>query len=335
MREGKFLKQNMDRWESYDVPTSDPDEQAERLVNLIDDLGYAKTFYPNSTTTQYVNGLAGKQFSDIYLKARRKRSRFKQFFVYELPYIFSKHHNLYLFTFLFFASSIAIAAVASQTDPAFITSILGEDYVSTTIENIRLGTPFAIYAQEPPFVMFVKIAMNNVNVSFLAYIGGVAFGLPTLYLLFTNGIMVGAFHSMCFKYGVGWDSFMVVWLHGTLEINAIVIAGFAGLMLGFGFLFPGTYTRLHSLKNHARDSIKVIVAMVPFFVGAAIIESYLTRHAYAHIHVAITLSIVALSWIFVIGYFMIWPRILRKRGVTFDLDGQMYVHGKKEDLNKW
>jgi uncharacterized membrane protein SpoIIM required for sporulation len=331
MREGKFLKQNIDRWESYDAPTSDLDEQAERLINLIDDLGYAKTFYPNSTTTQYVNGLAGRQFSDIYLKARRKRSQFARFFVYELPYIFGKYHKLYLFSFLFFATSIALAAVASYTDPDFITNVLGEHYVNETEKNVKDGTPFAIYAQDPPFKMFMQIALNNVRVSFLAYVGGVVVGLPTLYLLFTNGLMVGAFHSMCFKYGVGWDSLMVVWLHGTLEINAIVIAGFAGLMLGFGFLFPGTYTRMHSLKNHARASIKIIVAMVPFFIGAAMIESYLTRYAFAHIPAAISIGIVALSWIFVIGYFMIWPRIISRRGITFDIDGQMYIHGEKKD----
>ena len=63
MREGHFIKQNIDRWESYQEPTEDPDEVAKRFTYLVDDLSYAKTFYPSSNTVRFINGLA----ANIYL----------------------------------------------------------------------------------------------------------------------------------------------------------------------------------------------------------------------------------------------------------------------------
>jgi uncharacterized membrane protein SpoIIM required for sporulation len=330
MREGKFLKQNIDRWQSYLEDTQDPDEQADRFVNLIDDLAYSKTYYPKSNTTQYVNGIAGKLFSSIYLGSRRKKSNFVRFFKYELPYIFGKYHKLYIFTLCFFVATCLLAMAASIHDYGFIREVLGDDYVEMTESNIRNGKPFGVYDEQKPFQMFVQIAFNNIRVSFMTFTFGVFAGLPTLYLLFTNGLMLGAFQTMFFKHGLGWDSILVIWIHGTLEINAIVIAGTAGLMLGFGFLFPGTYTRMQSLKVHARDSIKLIIALVPFFIVAALLESYITR--LTSMPVWLSGGILAASWFVIIFYFIVWPIQVKRKAITFDVDGQMFVNGVKKDL---
>ena len=71
MREGKFIDKNINRWQEYMDETNDPDIQAERFVNLVDDLSFAKTYYPQSKTTQFINGLAAKQFFSASAIARR------------------------------------------------------------------------------------------------------------------------------------------------------------------------------------------------------------------------------------------------------------------------
>jgi len=59
MREPLFVKQNAQKWTSFEQePTNDPDELADRFIQITDDLAYAKTFYPKSKTTAYLNGLA-------------------------------------------------------------------------------------------------------------------------------------------------------------------------------------------------------------------------------------------------------------------------------------
>ena len=67
MREGQFIKKNIDRWKSYEEPADDPDEVAKRFTYLVDDLAYAKTFYPFSNTVKFINGLAALIYLSIYL----------------------------------------------------------------------------------------------------------------------------------------------------------------------------------------------------------------------------------------------------------------------------
>ena len=67
MREAMFIKKNVEKWNSYQRETStNPDETAERFTTLIDDLSYAKTFYPKSQVTRWINGLAASIYQSIY-----------------------------------------------------------------------------------------------------------------------------------------------------------------------------------------------------------------------------------------------------------------------------
>src|SRR4028119_1432250 len=97
MREGTFIKQNIDRWKSYDEPTSDPDEVAKRFTYLVDDLAYAKTFYPFSATARYINGQAAKIYLSIYKHRRERGHRFITFWTSELPLVMRRSHRTLLF----------------------------------------------------------------------------------------------------------------------------------------------------------------------------------------------------------------------------------------------
>ncbi|MCB0813699.1 MAG: stage II sporulation protein M, partial [Flavobacteriales bacterium] len=115
-------------------------------------------------------------------------------------------------------------------------------------------------------LMFLGITVNNVRVALLAFAAGIAAGFGTVYVLLFNGIMVGAFQYFFHEQGVLRESLLTIWVHGTLEISAIVIAGAAGLALGRGMLFPGTYTRMESFRRGAMLGLKVVIGLVPVFV---------------------------------------------------------------------
>lgn len=313
MREGKFIDQNVNRWKGYMVDSSDPDEQAEKFVNLIDDLGYAKAHYPSSKTTQFLNGLAARQFQKIYQYRKQDHSRLINFWRYELPLLFSKYQKIYLFTFLFFVLSVTVGVIASMHDQNFVRAILGDAYVDMTEENIQKGDPFGVYKGENEFTMFIQIATNNIQVSFYTFVFGIIAGIGTMYMLFTNGIMLGTFQHMFFAKGLGWKSILVVWIHGTLEISAIVIAGTAGMILGFSYIFPGSYSRLDSLKRAARDAVKVIFGLIPFFILAAFFEGFVTRHT--EMPVPLSITILALSAFVIIWYFIVYPLLLKRSGI--------------------
>jgi uncharacterized membrane protein SpoIIM required for sporulation len=177
-----------------------------------------------------------------------------------------------------------------------------------TNENIAKGDPFGVFKRENGFLMFFMIARNNLFVMFLCFISGIICSVGTLLNLFRNGLMVGTFQYLFIAKGLGLQSVLVIWIHGTLEISCIIISGGAGLIMGNSILFPGTYKRFESFKKGAMNGLKICVGIVPMIVTAAIFESFVTRHT--EMPAWLSIMILAGSLIFVIWYVIIYPRIL-------------------------
>ena len=315
MREGLFIKKNIDKWKQYQYEESEgPDEMANQFTELVNDLGYSKTFYPQSKVTQYLNGLASRIYLGIYKNKKEESSRLWKFWKQELPLTIRKYHRELLYSFLIFTSFAILAAISSANDETFVRGILGDGYVEHTEENIAKGDPFGIYKKQDRMSMFIRIAMNNIKVAFLVFVSGLVLSLGTVWLLFKNGVMVGAFQYMFFAKGLGWQSVLVIWIHGTLEISAIIIAGGAGFILGNSILFPGTYKRLYSLKRGAKDGLKLMIGLVPVFIIAAFLEGFITR--YSTMPKAISISILVSSFIFIVWYFVLYPNKVYKRMQT-------------------
>lgn len=306
MREGQFIKKNKERWDSYLTPTEDPDELAKRFTYLVDDLSYAKTNYPFSKIVKYINGIAAGIYLSIYRNKKEKSNRFLFFFTTELPLILYKHRKILVFAFLFFLVFMAIGAFSAWQQPSFVRTILGDAYVNMTEDNIAKGDPFGVYKDQDSLTMFLYIASNNILVAFKCFLFGLLFSVGTLYLLFTNGLMLGVFEQMFFAHGIGMQSILVVFIHGTLEISAIVIAGAAGMIMGNAILFPGTYSRMHSFKQGAKDGVKIIISLIPVFIVAALFESYVTR--YTGMPVYLSIFILGISLTFILWYYVLYPR---------------------------
>ncbi|SFW57208.1 stage II sporulation protein M [Chitinophaga sancti] len=322
MRETTFIKKNLPRWKEYQQePTEDPDEMAARFTSLLDDLAYAKTFYSFSKVTGYINSLAADIYQRIYGNRQEKDGRFLKFFVYELPLIFRKYHRLLLFTAIFFLLFCVMSAFSAARDETFVRGVLGDEYVSMTERNISNGDPFGVYGNGNELVMFLEIAYNNIYVAFLCFIGGAFAGIGTLYLLMKNGVMLGAFQYMFFAKGLGLKSVLVIWIHGTLEISSIIIAGAAGLVMISGLIFPGTRKRMDALKKTARDAVKMLVCLVPIFLTAAFLEGFVTRHTKMPMYMSI--SILGLSLAFIVGYFVVYPRMVYNRGFRLNEAGKV------------
>lgn len=314
MREAQFLKQNADKWKQYEQELhhfDSPDTFADHFVELTDDLAYSKTFYPNSNTSKYLNGLTSLFHQNIYKNKKEKSARIISFWQYELPYLFKQYHRQLLYSFLFFIVFTFLGALSARYDDSFIRLILSDGYVNMTNQNIEKGDPFGVYKTQEAASMFFQIAFNNIQVSFMAFVLGISFSLGTIILLMRNGLMLGAFEYYFFSKGLGLQSIPVIFLHGTLEISAIVIAGCSGLVLGSSLLFPKTYSRWHSLVKGGRDGMKIVFGLIPVFIIAAFLESFITRHT--KMPLLISYSILILSLTFIIWYFIVYPGYLNKR----------------------
>ena len=180
-------------------------------------------------------------------------------------------------SFFVFALFVLMGAYSADTDISFVRSILGDSYVNQTLANIDSGDPMAVYKEMNQMDMFLGITVNNIRVAITAFVAGIFMGIGTLLVLMYNGVMLGSFQYFFFDQGLLWESARTIWIHGTIEISVIVIAGCAGLVLGNGILFPGTYTRMHSFRIAIKDGLKILVSTVPFFVFAGFLEAFVTR----------------------------------------------------------
>ena len=316
MREAQFIQQNRDKWKDFETILTTkrkvhPDQLADLYIHVTDDLAYSRTYFPKSQTTTYLNGIAGKLHQKIYKNKRESKGRFITFWVHEVPLTVAKHQKTILYTLLFFLTFSIIGAVSAAHDENFVRLILGDGYVNMTIDNIKEGDPMGVYKKEDMLGMFFRITWNNVRVSFIAFAAGLFFSIGTVYVLFQNGIMLGSFQYFFYTYGVLRESFLTIWIHGTLEISAIVIAGAAGMVMGNSILFPGTYSRLQSLQKSAREALKIIIGLVPIFIIAGFLESFVTRHT--EMPDIFRLMIILISLGIILFYFGYYPRVVAAR----------------------
>jgi len=316
MKEVVFLNKNKERWWEFENDLKnqnaiDPDKLATLFIQLTDDLAYSKTYFPNSNTSNYLNSLAISVYLLIYKNKKESTNQFARFWKIDLPLTLKKaRKNIFLSLFIFLLAT-AIGVLSMEKSPNFAKIILGKNYVEMTKANIKKGEPMAVYSSMEESYMSLAIAQNNIMVSFWALVLGITLTFGTIYVLLSNGIMLGCFQYFFIKQGIVWPTVLTIWIHGTLEIWAIIVSGACGLMIGKSIVFPGTYSRLISLKNATLDAIKIIMGLMPVFILAAFLEGFVTRHTeYPY---GLRASIILISVFFIVWYFFLYPnRVYRK-----------------------
>lgn len=318
MQEVTFLKRGRKFWQETEQKLNsreelNPEELGSLYLRISDDLSYANTFYPGSRTADFLNSLAQRLHIKVYKNKKEDSDRFFRFWKTELPLIMYSTRKQLLYSLLLFIVSITIGALSAAYDLDFVRIILGDQYVDMTINNINTGDPLAVYKQANEMTMFLGITINNIYVSMLAFTMGIFLSIGTGYVMFQNGVMLGSFQYFFYDYGLLYKSFLVIYIHGTIELSAIIIAGAAGLTLGSSILFPGTFTRMESLKRGAKKGLKIVTGLIPFFIIAGFLEGFVTR--YTEMPEYLSLPIITASFLLVIWYFVLYPiKIYKKTG---------------------
>ena len=217
-----------------------------------------------------------------------------------------------LYAFLIFGVFVTIGAVSAAYDDSFVRLILGDGYVNETLENIEKGDPVAIYKSSGNFGMFIGITLNNLYVGIKSFLFGVFGGIGTGYVLMVNGIMLGSFQYFFHEQGVLWESVRGIWIHGSMEIFAIVIEGAAGLLLGASILFPKTYSRMASFKMGLKNGIKILISTFPFTVAAGFLEGFVTRYSNIMSN-WLSVGIIITTLSIISYYYLIYPYIVHKK----------------------
>ncbi|MEY2631048.1 MAG: hypothetical protein RLZZ469_1946 [Bacteroidota bacterium] len=317
MREVAFIKQNKQKWLDFELAIfgktkKNPDEMASLYIHLVNDLSYAQTYYPKSKTVVYLNYLASQIYQKIYKTKREEQNRLVYFFSVEVPLLVYQYRRYLLYAFILFFLTVGMGVLSAKYDDGLARLIMGDAYVNMTLENIEKGDPVAVYKSGSNWGGFIAITLNNLFVGVKCFIYGIFGGIGTFLVLFQNCMMLGTFQYFFYQHGVFWESVRGIWIHGSMEIFAIVIESACGFILGASILFPRTFSRLNSFKIGFKDSLKIFLSTIPFTIAAGILEGFVTRYAlqmpnWLNVFIILgTLSLISF-------YFLIFPFIVHKK----------------------
>jgi uncharacterized membrane protein SpoIIM required for sporulation len=136
----------------------------------------------------------------------------------------------------------------------------------------------------------------------MAFALGIFGGLPTVFLLFQNGLIVGAFAALYAGRGLSWDLWGWLLPHGVTELLAVILCGAAGLLLAHALVFPGAEPRADALRRRGRQAAEIALGCVGMLFIAGLIEG-IFRQTVTSIDVRYAVaSSTALFWLFYFGW---------------------------------
>jgi uncharacterized membrane protein SpoIIM required for sporulation len=156
------------------------------------------------------------------------------------------------------------------------------------------------YSSEPASEFSTKVLINNIQVSFLAFAGGVFLCLGTAVILVQNGINVGIAGGLFAHAQEAGKFFGLILPHGLLELTSVTIAGAAGLRIGWAIIAPGDRPRSAALAEEGRRSVVIVLGLMLCFVVAGIIEGFVTPSGlptFARVGVGTMVELAFLTWI--------------------------------------
>ena len=235
-------------------------------------------------------------------------ARIRHYWMVRSPRTLRSEWRLLAFSFVLFYGFAVLSYVLVANDLGLAFGLLDAGVVSTTIdqlEGLEPGEPFRgnftfgldVSAQTSGWIM-----THNLGVSTLFFASGLVPPL-FLYVVANNGLMVGTYTAVAGHYGQAGEISSTLWCHGTLELQAIVLAGMAGLILVRGWLMPGPWTRGHAIRIESSRALLVLAPVLPMLVISGFIEGFVSPHADKPIRIAtaVVTGALFLAWLVFAG----------------------------------
>lgn len=286
----RFLTERQPRWQRLEqlLETAERSPEwelgAARLLELVglyrqacSDLNQARSLTANPELLGYLNQLAGRGYRFVYRGGalRWSKSTITRFFSEQLPATFRRERRAVAVAAATFLLGALFGFIAVLDHPsngedlipgAFFTQSPRERVAEIEREEERISS------FEDALAFGSSLYVHNIKVSFLAFSLGALTLLGGIWILFYNGVILGAVAGMYLLDGV--EVFFLAWVgpHGALELPAIVFAGAAGLAAGRALLLPGELSRAASLRRAFPEVWRMLLGSALVLVVAGMIE---------------------------------------------------------------
>lgn len=273
------------------------------------DLAEARMLQLSPDVLDYLNNMTGQAHHHLYFMKPLTMGDLKQFFSFYLPGVIVRNYKYVLFALLlFWGSTIATYFTVLQSPQ------LAENFLSSSVLNyveemysgsVANGRTAGERAQMSAFYI-----QHNTSIAFLCFATGIFLGLGSLYFLIYNGVFLGTIVAYLTSVGLGPHIWEFITAHSFLEMNAIAIAGAAGIKLGVSIL--------KSWKNYSSDFLSETKGEILALVGASAIMLFLAALIEGNVSPS-TLDykykvlIFLISFVVLLSYFIVLPLYQRRK----------------------
>src|SRR5207302_6672203 len=272
-------------------------------------LSYAQTYFNDPGLNLRLSQLVASAGAVLYGTRPRTWRSFGRFFTATFPAALWRIRTFLAVSFvLTFLPATALGVWLAHSDAALdatATPAMRAAYVEEESNHYYTDHPSAEFA--------TKVFTNNLQVSILAFAAGILLCIPTAIILVMNGANLGVALGLFAAVGKLRLLFGLLIPHGLIELTSVIIAGAAGLRLGWTIIDPGDRRRVDALAEEGRRAVVLVMGTACTLLLAGIIEGFVTGSALptlARVGIGVGVEVAFLLYVFVCG------RAAAARGLT-------------------
>jgi len=295
-----------------DIPLPKIQEIVRLYRQACSDLNQARSYTANPELLDRLNRITGRAYRFIYRGGRPERLReaARRLILTEIPATFRREQRVILFALTAMLAGVLVGVIALLSDPDNARRLIPPQFytenVKQRVERIEQEEE-RVDALDKAAAFGAYLYTHNIRVALLAFSLGALTIIGAYWLLFFNGVLLGAVATSYALAGVSGFFFGWVGPHGALELPAIVFGSAAGLRLGEAFWMPGRMSRGTSLRAAFPSVWRMLIATALTLVFAGIVEGSFSQFSSKtfptplKIGVAVLLLVSLISYLFIRG----------------------------------
>jgi uncharacterized membrane protein SpoIIM required for sporulation len=320
----RFVEEKRQQWrklrnmlevmkKSYQDLSEEEMHEFPRLYRLLcADLAEARMLKLSPDVLNYLNSLVGEAHRFLYSFPPVTLAQVRYFFREKLPATLLYNWRFFLASAFFFFISFFVSYFVIYKNPQFAHFIMPQQVLdsmeasySTEIErdgSVGIGTAAASF-----------YIQHNISIAFCSFAAGVLIGIGTIFFLVYNGIALGTIAGYINALGYGAHFWAFVTAHSVMELTGLVIAGAAGLLLGYSIISGNKYYRKDWLKIQKNNILTLLTPCIFLLTIAAIIEGNISPSPLPY---PIKAGIAICSLVALVFYFIFIPTTRSKEDMV-------------------
>ena len=281
---------------------------------ILSSLSIARATTLDVALLDHLESLAVRGYFLIYGVREKRSTRIVKFFLHDWPDAVRALWKETLVIALVILLGVATSWTLAAADPEWFYRIIPSELAQgrgpdASIEYLRksIGLDSSSQSQENTDFLHVFATFlftHNSLVAILSFSLGFAFGIPTMILIYTNGLLLGAMIASFVSKGLGIEFGGWLAIHGTTELFAIIVSGAAGLRIGTAILFPGNIDRLTAAAQSGATAGRAMLGVLIMLLIAGLLEGFARQLV---TDTGIRYGVATFMLLFWLGYYY-WPQ---------------------------